>query len=144
MTDAQEQWLSALSSGKYTKGKEYLKHEVNGCVYHCCLGVACEVFKDVCEVEETRAGDCSKFGMFLTDLPTPITRLLQLRSNTGALKTKYCPNTEKGVYGIFATLTEINDGTDLTLHDIAEYIRNNYDNVFYTNTPAEKEGVYVG
>jgi hypothetical protein len=89
-------------------------------------------------VVETTNKDYHKFGMFLTDLPCPITKLLQLRGNTGVLKAKYCPNTEKGVYGVFATLTEINDGTNLSLYDIAEYIRNNYDNVFYTNSTAEE------
>lgn len=142
MTPHQAQWLDALESGRYTKGHEYLKRTVNNCTYHCCLGVACEIFKEQLNIKETNADGYHKFGMFLTELPTPITTLLQLRSNTGVLVTKYCPNTDNGVYGVFATLTEINDETNLTLHDIARYIRDNYDNVFYTNTPAEKAGIH--
>jgi hypothetical protein len=39
-------WVEELRSGKYKQGKERLKiEEENGEVYHCCLGVLCEIYQ---------------------------------------------------------------------------------------------------
>ena len=39
-----KKWITALKSGDYTQGKEWLRHtDKNGNKTHCCLGVLCEV-----------------------------------------------------------------------------------------------------
>ncbi len=37
-------WTAALTSGKYRQGREALKQVRHGHVYHCCLGVLCELY----------------------------------------------------------------------------------------------------
>lgn len=36
-------WVAALRSGKYPQGQDYLKHETDGVVKYCCLGVFVEI-----------------------------------------------------------------------------------------------------
>lgn len=41
-----DKWVKALRSGKYKKGKGYLKQTApSGIVSYCCLGVLCEAVK---------------------------------------------------------------------------------------------------
>jgi hypothetical protein len=37
--------VAALRSGEYRQGRGQLRKEENGVLVHCCLGVACEVFR---------------------------------------------------------------------------------------------------
>lgn len=37
------QWISALRSGEYKQGVDGLKQEKSEGIFHCCLGVACEL-----------------------------------------------------------------------------------------------------
>lgn len=36
-------WINALLSGEYRQGRKTLRHETDGAVRHCCLGVLCEI-----------------------------------------------------------------------------------------------------
>lgn len=44
--EIKQKWVDALKSGKYQKGKAWLKQNTCGTVQHCCLGVLCELYKE--------------------------------------------------------------------------------------------------
>lgn len=52
--EIKEKWLTALRSGKYSRGENYLKQVVNETAKHCCLGVLCEIY-----MQETSKGQWS-------------------------------------------------------------------------------------
>lgn len=81
-------WIAALRSGRYKQGKGYLTKKSRGKTRHCCLGVACILFK--------KAGGSLKIDTrrdtnFVTtlyaghdrDLPPQVQDWLGLRSSTG-------------------------------------------------------------
>jgi hypothetical protein len=41
--DVKARWLAALRSGDYEQGTNALKTQLGDQVYHCCLGVLCEL-----------------------------------------------------------------------------------------------------
>jgi hypothetical protein len=51
-TPEQEEWLQALESGKYMQGRKWLNKGGN----MCCLGVACELFKEKLRLNVVDAG----------------------------------------------------------------------------------------
>lgn len=38
-------WIDALRSDQYIQGNNYLKYDLEGTTYHCCLGVLCDVYQ---------------------------------------------------------------------------------------------------
>jgi hypothetical protein len=41
--EIKKQWIEALKSGDYQQGKSVLRQNTTNGVYHCCLGVLCEL-----------------------------------------------------------------------------------------------------
>lgn len=41
--EVKEKWIKALESGEYTQGMGYLKSELKGEYFFCCLGVLCDI-----------------------------------------------------------------------------------------------------
>ncbi len=90
LTEAQQRknakkWIKALRSGKYKQGKQTLKRNDE----FCCLGVACEIFKDELDlhIEEAKTdrGDViiyynNKAG----SLPNEVRKHIGLRYSAGA------------------------------------------------------------
>jgi hypothetical protein len=48
----QQKWINALESGNFVQGQKFLKVIQDGKPQHCCLGVACEIFKEELNLEE--------------------------------------------------------------------------------------------
>lgn len=42
--EIKERWLTALRSGEYRQGTGQLRSEKDGDLFHCCLGVLCDLF----------------------------------------------------------------------------------------------------
>ena len=111
-----KKWVEALRSGRYVKGVWGLKYEMAGLVYHCALGVACEVAKQN-GVELREAKDAQGFTYFDGEdefLPKKVQEWLGLRSPRGAC----CPLYEDNIPSIM----EMNDYEGLSLSAIAYQI----------------------
>ena len=79
----QQRWVEALRSGSYTQGQEAL-HAGNA---FCCLGVACDVFKDELSLSvKSEDGIVHYDGQALV-LPTAVQEHLGLASKSGMPKT---------------------------------------------------------
>ncbi len=84
-------WLEALRSGEYTQGRNSLKREVGpDAARHCCLGVACEVYKrETGEGEWVRHGEDLEFTVrddtgvdfSWSQLPAPVAEWFDLDVN---------------------------------------------------------------
>lgn len=119
LTTEQEAWLQALESGKYDQITAYLHDEIG----YCCLGVACELLAEVCEVDVhfSRMEGLYIYAGYTNSLPFEVQNKLHLRNSEGRLTKPY-----KGAF----SLTELNDRKRLSFKEIAAYIRANPENVF--------------
>jgi hypothetical protein len=122
----QKEWLKALKSGKYQKGKCKLAKIQNNVTKYCCLGVACEVFNDKIasnlKVKKLKKLEDNRFSnrIFTYDgdcdyLPNRVYKKLKL-------------NDCEGDFGE-STLVSLND-SDETHKEIAQFIENNPEKVF--------------
>lgn len=101
LTEKQKKWIEALRSGKYKQGRGFLKKD--NCF--CCLGVACEIFKEELNLEVTDDEyDCSN-----DYLPLKVVKFLNLVSDSGA---NVDPN-------IDMTLVMLNDDMGMSFEEIA-------------------------
>lgn len=66
-------WLNALKSGKYNKGRFSLKRVNDNVIQHCCLGVLCEVIP---ELSISPAGYNVVENNQITDGYLPLSKLL--------------------------------------------------------------------
>lgn len=139
----QEKWLQALESGEYKQGRALLyKVDQDDDKYFCCLGVACEIFKNDVGLEINKQVFDNKIyhgysyksnldSMFTIIPPTKVTDVLGLRGIQGE-----CFN-EDGSENILKTLTVLNDGfpargtKQYSFKEIAEIIRKNPSAYFY-------------
>jgi hypothetical protein len=80
--------VQTLRRGEYTQGRKRLRRTDNT---YCCLGVACEIYKDATgqgEWEKRSDSDC--YGFFMdgqesrTTLPGPVKRFFGFMSEKGA------------------------------------------------------------
>lgn len=66
----QKKWIKALRSGDYKQGQEYLKKNVDGTAYYCCLGVMCDLDPEVdyslVEKEIPEEYTANKWGLYST------------------------------------------------------------------------------
>lgn len=92
LTEPQKKWIEALRSGKYKQGKGFLKYKNT----YCCLGVACEIFKDELALEEIGVS-VKSFDKNSSTCPEKVIKHLDLYSKTG------CKN------NFLTTLTTLND-----------------------------------
>lgn len=76
-------WVAALRSGEYTQGGAGLRSWIGGMRYHCCLGVAGELF---CDPNDVGAQTSLDAGAFLVRKLEPVALLLGF-PQTGDLHT---------------------------------------------------------
>lgn len=104
----QRKWIDALRSGKYEQGIGDLHN--NG--KFCCLGVACDLFKDELEVFENSEGIFEYDNKYYT-LPKKMVEKLGLYDGRG----KKMSNT--------TSLTNLNDFKNYNFNQIADELENN-------------------
>ncbi len=127
----QEQWLQALESGKYTQCRETLCLVTGGVPAYCCLGVACELFKDKAGIEfDSKINNGEVFWRLpgnedASILPEEVVRLLNLIDAEGSFR-----DAVQGDTTMVRRLTNANDSHKWSFKQIAEYIRANPRNVF--------------
>jgi len=110
----QQKWVEALRSGDFKQTQGVLKDERG----HCCLGVACEIFKDELKItEEEHLRDGIIFNKTSKVLPSVLRNHLGLRHNNGsALNSKF-------------SLAKMNDAGS-TFHEIADVIEKQFTLLF--------------
>lgn len=129
MNEYAKKWVEALKSGEYKQIRDFL-HTKEG---YCCLGVACEIFKDVCNLnkEENSYGIWSYNGNDCF-LPKEVVNLLELNNEEGrfreSLKMKRSNNHR---YYTVYSLSEMNDD-GFSFNEIAKFIEENEDQLFVT------------
>lgn len=107
----QEKWLRALESGRYKRGRSWLKMERGGKFEYCCLGVACEVAGVKWQLGY--GGRYSTSGCDAS-LPESMVRWLGVFSHIGVV----------GYWEIDEpSMAEMNDSLDLSFKKIAARIR---------------------
>ena len=104
-----KKWLEALESGEYKKGKGQLKNRDR----YCCLGVACDVANKL-ELFEKKI----RFGN-KGYLPDGLSKFLKI-SNLGTFNLGVLWNNSR-----YWSLARLNDGTGISLPEIAQIIKEN-------------------
>ena len=122
-----KKWLEALRSGKYEQGKYVLCSTEDGDRF-CCLGVACDVYKQTHPEFKVYTNDEGnrKFGESDEVLPSVVKEWLGLDTDTGAYK-----ETD----GDTRALTTDNDERDLDFEAIARIIESEPDGLFTKPSP---------
>jgi hypothetical protein len=119
-------WTDALRSGEYAQGHGRLKWIEDGETTHCCLGVACEVFKESLNLVEKKINtECSFSGTMGVLLPYSLTMYLALRSLGGELDADD---------GLSNSLWKLNDIQRLSFEEIAKVIDSNPPGLFEAGT----------
>lgn len=118
----QEKWLQALESGKFKKGKGRLNFNNEK---FCCLGVACELFKNKLNLKKGREKNTYNYNYDgeVSLLPNAVVNYLSLHSHLGDAFDKT----------IGYSLAEHNDITwkrDKTFKDLVKHIRENAEDYF--------------
>ncbi len=136
LTKQQEEWLVALESGKYAKGRGFLHLTAPSVTVdeYCCLGVACSMFKEelALQVERPVKGVCYNGTPHFA--PDPIVTHLRLYTQRGsfystegkgdAIKLEF----EGSSYKDLASLND--DASEQNFVKIAEFIRKNAQYIF--------------
>lgn len=126
LTPYQQKWVDALRSGEYKKGKGRLKikHEDGEC-FHCCLGVAQELFGQ----EKIRMIKRDGEDIFTSNREYPtndVVDILDLRDHKATIS----PNqTFYEETGYSQSLSTAND-RGLSFEHIADFIEQNPESVF--------------
>ena len=100
----QKKWIKALRSGKFKQTRGYLKNSKG----HCCLGVACEIFKKELDLTVSEGVGCTAFNNRRTSLPLEVGIHLSMMGDSlveGSSK-----------------LVELNDDAHYRFKRIADYI----------------------
>ena len=108
--EVKKAWVKALRSGKYRKGKEYLKREIaKDQLRYCCLGV-------LCETQGAR--------MRVRKRPWDEAKTYEVGGDAG-----YLPESYQRRYGVSSTvmnaLVELNDKKSWSFNRIATWIEKN-------------------
>ena len=119
-----KKWIAALRSGKYRKGKGYLKQKDTHRNKYCCLGVACELaFKDdriAPPIIENDSFDSSikvyKFEKESAYLPYKVQERLGVTKNT--IRINYDETT--------VNVAALNDEYDLSFKQIADLLEKTF------------------
>lgn len=86
LTDPQKRWIKALRSGQYKQGK----HQLHSGDKFCCLGVACDLFKEELELDTREAEmlgceeKCTVYDSEWTVLPDVVQEHLDLKTIDGS------------------------------------------------------------
>lgn len=109
--DVKAQWVAALRSGEYNKGRGNLRAEYPDSpdpIQYCCLGVLCELSP----VDGLTTGYVTEWDTHSTYLPPSVQQWAGLDMSNPTL-----PYDEREW-----TLADINDRTDTTFDEIANLI----------------------
>ena len=112
-------WVEALRSGKYKQGQGALNYNNEK---FCCLGVACEIFKDEYNIKKTKT----------FYIPPPIitnSKYFSYNGNNSYLtpKTKKILGIRNSIDTLFANM---NDNDEFDFNTIANIIMNEWENFF--------------
>lgn len=111
------EWVEALESGRYQQTTGTLaQYEKDGSVGYCCLGVACDVFKDRLGLEVDTNGNRITFDHTLASLPVAVAKFL------GLSVTEVFWNKQER----YVQLAQLNDTYNLTFQEIAAILRANF------------------
>ena len=119
-TEPQLKWINALESGKYNQGRFALKYSNKKETKYCCLGVACEIFKDELNLHEVTASGNSSFNNRAAHLPKEVMEHLNMIGSAG----------EEKEYDSQESLMYKNDDGGWNFSRIAQFIRENPEKVF--------------
>lgn len=135
----QERWLQALESGEFTQAQEAMCDvSIDGTCAYCCLGVAAQLLETdgLCEISKPSPHNgydlaTIRYGAAYSQeyLPNGMEALMGLRSVEGKLASSV-EGLEKHEGASLATL---NDEAEWDFKMIAQYIRQNPENVFVTS-----------
>ena len=111
----QKSWVAALRSGKYEQGRLYLN--LGG--KFCCLGVACDISRDVLKldvgVRKLRSGkEVTWYNGAYDNLSSEVTEHFMFRSMHGGIR----------------KLITLNDSKGKTFDDIADIVEENPEHYF--------------
>lgn len=122
LTEAQERWVAALESGNYKQGHTHLRQDD----YYCCLGIACEVFREELGLRVDRDRDgCTRYNHQSVYLPYKVVQHLRLRPGAalvGPLRPEFQP--------VEQVLAGLNDSGNYDFLAIAGFIRDNAERIF--------------
>ena len=116
-------WIAALRSGKFKQGRNFLARNNE----FCCLGVACEVFKDDIQLKVTETKDLdlrNHYKMYEGSkyaLPTRLMEYLEL-SGSGA---EFPSPIKVGIHKV-ASPIGLNDTLGFTFAQIADIIEEQF------------------
>lgn len=114
LTD-RERWLQALESGDYEQGRNYMRRDVDGRRFYCCMGVACELFG-----YELLPGGNDEFGVSNDDLGPDA-------DNTDDVQSQYLPDSINRQLDLTlrenGTLASLNDTWEYSFAEIAQFVR---------------------
>lgn len=137
-----QKWVDALRSGAFSQTNGHLKDNIG----YCCLGVACEVYRQNTDDPEAEWQPCEegdedgdyveRFMGMEGELPKPVQYRLGLEKKSvklpGHLARKITDDEEdlydsEGNYvGLEYTLPAINDSLPFTFEEIADILEYNY------------------
>jgi len=118
-----QKWVSALRSGKYKQGKNFLKSGETGNLTYCCMGAACEVAKEN-NVAVKENQDKQHMGYYQFDGEDgylPLSQWLGLDSSNPAIENPSLDKDEK-----YVSCSRANDILQMTFEEIADAIEKTY------------------
>lgn len=121
----QTKWIKALESGKYKQGHFKLNDGNNK---FCCLGVACDLFKDGLDIQICDYGIGISYEDQIGVPPRKIWKnKLGLKDVIGKFSPKevsYWPKKLETSFGVIvSSLTELNDSGEVSFKTIAKIIK---------------------
>ena len=119
-------WLERLDASSYPQGIEYLAHRVDGEWRYCCLGVACEVYREVVGALPVEEGHGPRaYAGEIRYLPEEVQKAFAFRSLRGTDDVVLTWESEE-----YNSLVDANDSGELAFPDIAELVRRHPSLVF--------------
>jgi hypothetical protein len=118
-------WFERLDAGADPQGSGYLALRVKGEWRYCCLGIACEVYREVVGTLAVEEGTGPRvYGGEIRYLPEEVREAFGFRSICGTDDALLWKSEEH------AGLADANDSGELTFPDLAELVRRNRSRVF--------------
>jgi hypothetical protein len=138
--DIAKKWIKALRSGKYKRGKGYLKqYNKKGELRYCCLGVLCELYNDSMKKNHKKTlntrnkehdfDDYNGYILFNSkygSLPVVVRKWAGIKDETGEFT--YKVKDQHGEYRNNENLSILND-TGRKFTTIANIIEKNVENI---------------
>jgi hypothetical protein len=118
-------WLERLDAGADPQGSGYLALRVKGDWRYCCLGIACEVYREVVGTLALEEGTGPRvYSGEIRYLPEEVREAFGFRSFRGTDDALVWKSEEH------AGLADANDSGKLTFPEIAELVRQKHSVVF--------------